>query len=38
MRGREHVVDALREADEICINAIVLGELLGGFARGDRMR
>jgi len=35
MTGNGAVADVVREADEIDLNAIVLGELLGGFARGS---
>ena len=38
MRGHEVVINALREADEINLNATVLGELLAGFARGGRRK
>lgn len=37
-RGQREVVDHLRRADEILLPSIVLGELLGGFAVGDRSR
>jgi hypothetical protein len=36
MRGDREAVHALREADEIYLNAIVLGEMLGGFMGGER--
>jgi tRNA(fMet)-specific endonuclease VapC len=36
MRGDGEVVHALREADEIYLNAIVLGEMLAGFMGGER--
>src|SRR5207247_5820457 len=36
MRGDEEAVQALREADEIYLNAIVLGEMLAGFMGGGR--
>jgi tRNA(fMet)-specific endonuclease VapC len=36
MRGRPEVIDLVQEADEIHLSSIVLGELLAGFARGDR--
>src|SRR5258708_21356849 len=36
MTGNTAAADAIREAEEIFLNAIVLGELLGGFARGNR--
>ncbi len=38
LRGDERVRDALRRADEIRINPVVLGELLAGFLRGRRRR
>lgn len=31
MRGHSEVEGSLREADEICFNAVVLGELFAGF-------
>jgi tRNA(fMet)-specific endonuclease VapC len=36
LRGNAEVRQALREADEIYLNAVVLGELYAGFARGGR--
>lgn len=36
MRGQADVVDVLAHAERICINSVVLGELLGGFAAGSR--
>ena len=36
MKGHAETVSALREADEIYLNAIVLGEMLAGFMTGDR--
>jgi tRNA(fMet)-specific endonuclease VapC len=36
MRGDAKAVDALREADEIYLNPIVLGEMLAGFLGGSR--
>ena len=36
MKGHAGAADALREAEEIYLSAIVLGELLGGFVRGSR--
>lgn len=36
LRGNEEVKLALREADEIYLNPVVLGELYAGFARGGR--
>lgn len=38
MRGDERVVEALREADEVCLIPIVLGELKAGFMAGTRRR
>lgn len=38
MRGHSEIVAALQEADEICFNPVVLGELLAGFMRGKRRR
>jgi predicted nucleic acid-binding protein len=34
--GHEDIIYRLREADEIYVNAVVLGELLAGFASGNR--
>ncbi|HEX9021926.1 MAG TPA: type II toxin-antitoxin system VapC family toxin [Nitrospirota bacterium] len=36
LRGNEDVKEALREADEIYLNPVVLGELYAGFAHGGR--
>lgn len=36
LRGNAEVRQALREADGIYLNAVVLGELYAGFARGGR--
>lgn len=36
LRGNEDVAHALREADEISVNPVVLGELYAGFAKGGR--
>ena len=38
MRGHPEVVAALQEADEVCFNPVVLGELLAGFIRGKRRK
>ena len=38
MRGHSEVVAALQEADEVCLNAVVLGELVAGFIRGKRRK
>jgi tRNA(fMet)-specific endonuclease VapC len=36
LRGNEAVKRTVREADEIYLNPVVLGELYAGFARGSR--
>jgi tRNA(fMet)-specific endonuclease VapC len=36
LRGNAEVKQAVREADEIYLNPVVLGELSAGFARGSR--
>lgn len=36
LRGNAEVKQALREADEIYLNPVVLGELYAGFAHGGR--
>ncbi len=36
LRGNGEIKRALQEADEIYLNAIVLGELYSGFAQGSR--
>ena len=38
MRGHPEVKLALQEADEICLNPVILGELIAGFMRGKRRR
>lgn len=38
MRGHPEIKLALQRADEIYLNAIVLGELLAGFIRGKHRR
>lgn len=38
MRGHSEVVAALQEADEVCLNPVVLGELIAGFIRGKRRK
>ncbi len=38
MRGHREIKLALQESDEICLNVVVLGELLAGFVRGRRRR
>ena len=37
-RGHPEVVRKVRQAEEIAVNPIVLGELLAGFRRGKRRR
>ena len=36
MRGNGHIVEAIANADQLRLSAVVLGELLGGFAAGSR--
>ena len=36
LKGYEAIKGVLQEADEICLNPIVLGELYAGFAHGNR--
>jgi tRNA(fMet)-specific endonuclease VapC len=36
MLGEAAVVEVVAHAERICVNSIVLGELLGGFAAGSR--
>ena len=36
MRGRERVSRIVRDAEEILLSAVVLGELLYGFRHGSR--
>lgn len=38
MRGDESTVDSLRQADEIAITPVILGELKAGFMRGSRRK
>lgn len=38
MRGQPAVRDALREADEVLMSVVVLGELRAGFRKGSRVR
>lgn len=35
-RGNKSVLDAIQLADEVCINPIIIGELMSGFAHGTR--
>jgi tRNA(fMet)-specific endonuclease VapC len=36
MRGESAVVEAMAHAERMCINSVVLGELMAGFAAGSR--
>ena len=36
MRGNGQIVEAIANADQLRLSAVVLGELLGGFAAGSR--
>ena len=36
MRGREQVIRIVRDAEEVLLSAVVLGELLYGFRHGSR--
>jgi len=36
MRGRPEVKFALQQADEVCLNPVIVGELLTGFDRGSQ--
>jgi tRNA(fMet)-specific endonuclease VapC len=38
MRGGDEALRAIQEADEICVNPVVLGELLAGFRKGNRRK
>lgn len=38
MRGVPQAVAAVRQADEIALNAVILGELLAGFISGTRRK
>lgn len=38
MRGDDSVVTTLQRAEQICLNPIVLGEMLAGFRKGSRRR
>ncbi len=37
MRGHLEAREALQRADEVYINAVIIGELLAGFLRGERL-
>jgi predicted nucleic acid-binding protein len=38
MRGGDEALRAIQEADEICVNPIIIGELLAGFRKGTRRK
>lgn len=38
LRGREEVGEAIRSADLLCLNPVIVGELLAGFRRGQRLQ
>lgn len=38
MRGNTEIKLALQTVEDICVNPIILGELLAGFRRGGRLR
>jgi predicted nucleic acid-binding protein len=38
MRGHEGVKRSIQEADLICVNPVVIGELTAGFRKGNRLR
>ncbi len=38
LQGRKDVADAIREADLLCVNPVVLGELQAGFLKGRHRR
>ncbi|MBI2350065.1 MAG: type II toxin-antitoxin system VapC family toxin [Deltaproteobacteria bacterium] len=38
MRGRSEFVAAQQEADEVCLNPVILGELLAGFIKGKKRK
>ena len=35
-RGNKGVLDAVQTAENVCVNPIIVGELLAGFAQGNR--
>ena len=35
-RGNKGVLDAVQTAENVCVNPIIIGELLAGFAQGNR--
>jgi predicted nucleic acid-binding protein len=38
MRGHEGVKRSIQEADLICVNPVVIGELTAGFRKGNRLQ
>ncbi len=38
MRGDARVLEALREADEVCVTPVILGELRAGFMGGGKRK
>jgi len=38
MRGHSEIVAALQEADEVCFNPVIFGELLAGFIKGKKRK
>lgn len=38
MRGNKEALQVIQEADEIFFNPVILGELLAGFRKGDRLK
>lgn len=38
LRGREEVGEAIRTADLLCLSPVIVGELIAGFRRGQRLR
>jgi tRNA(fMet)-specific endonuclease VapC len=35
-RGNKDVLDAMQTAENVCVNPVIIGELLSGFAQGNR--
>ena len=38
MRGDERILQVLREAEEVCVTPVILGELMAGFMAGGRRK
>ena len=38
MRGDERVLQVLREAEEVCVTPVILGELMAGFLAGGKRK